>query len=379
MIVTIDGPAGAGKSTIGKEVAKRLGLLYLDTGAMYRACALFMLENGVFPDEDKKVESLLPRLDIRFENGNIFLNGKDVSRKIRSPEIDQAASKISQIPAVREKLTQIQHKIASGTDVVAEGRDMGTVVFPKAEAKIFLTASPEERAWRRKRQLDEQGHIISFDIILQQIKKRDKADTERKIAPLKAAPDALVVDSTRLTAEEVIETIIKFVNRQEKKMNKKQDTSGFSFSVDNCLGFIANRLVKAFLKLLDYKLENFNLTGAQFCVMTKLFEEEGLTQTQLAHRLYIESPTLVRTLDRLEEAGLIERRRVPSDRRAFHIFLTEKGHELKDVLMQKGHEVHEIAVKGLSEQETEMLKDLLFQLWQNLENGAKEARKEAKS
>ena len=379
LIVTIDGPAGAGKSTIGKEVAKRLGLLYLDTGAMYRACALFMLENGVFPDEDKKVESLLPRLDIRFENGNIFLNGKDVSRKIRSPEIDQAASKISQIPAVREKLTQIQHKIASGTDVVAEGRDMGTVVFPKAEAKIFLTASPEERAWRRKRQLDEQGHIISFDIILQQIKKRDKADTERKIAPLKAAPDALVVDSTRLTAEEVIETIIKFVNRQEKKMNKKQDTSGFSFSVDNCLGFIANRLVKAFLKLLDYKLENFNLTGAQFCVMTKLFEEEGLTQTQLAHRLYIESPTLVRTLDRLEEAGLIERRRVPSDRRAFHIFLTEKGHELKDVLMQKGHEVHEIAVKGLSEQETEMLKDLLFQLWQNLENGAKEARKEAKS
>ncbi len=378
LIVTIDGPAGAGKSTIGKEVAKRLGLLYLDTGAMYRACALFMLENGVSLDDDKKVVSLVPRLDIRFENGNIFLNGKDVSRKIRSPEIDQAASKISQIPAVREKLTQIQRKIASETDVVAEGRDMGTVVFPKAEAKIFLTASPEERAWRRKRQLDEQGHIISFDIILQQIKKRDKADTERKIAPLKPAPDALIVDSTRLTAEEVIETIIKFVNRQEKKMNKKQDTSGFSFSVDNCLGFIANRLVKAFLKLLDYKLENFNLTGAQFCVLTKLFEEEGLTQTQLAHRLYIESPTLVRTLDRLEEAGLIERRRVPSDRRAFHIFLTEKGHELKDVLMQKGHEVHEIAVQGLSEQEIEMLKDLLFQLWQNLENGAKEARKEAK-
>ncbi len=379
LIVTIDGPAGAGKSTIGKEVAKRLGLLYLDTGAMYRACALFMLENGVSPDDEEKVVSLVPRLDIRFENGNIFLSGKDVSLKIRSPEIDQAASKISQIHAVRKKLTQIQHKIASGTDVVAEGRDMGTVVFPEAEAKIFLTASPEERAWRRKRQLDEQNNIISFDIILQQIKKRDKADTERRIAPLKAAPDALIVDSTRLTAEEVIETIINFINRQEKKMNKKQDKSGFSFSVDNCLGFIANRLVKAFLKLLDYKLENFNLTGAQFCVMTKLFEEEGLTQTQLAHRLYIESPTLVRTLDRLEEAGLIERRRVPSDRRAFHIFLTEKGHELRDVLIQKGQEVHEIAVKDLSEQEIEMLKDLLFQLWQNLENGAKEARKEVKS
>jgi len=378
LIVTIDGPAGAGKSTIGKEVAQRLGFLYLDTGAMYRACALYIMENGISLGDEKKVASLLPQLDIRFDNENILLKGKDVSQKIRSPKIDQAASKISQNPAVREKLTQLQRKIASGINVVAEGRDMGTVVFPKAEAKIFLTASPEERAWRRKRQLDKQGNIISFDIILRQIKKRDKADTERKIAPLKAAHDALIVDSTKLTAEEVIETIIKFVNKQEKKMNKKQDTSGFSFSVDNCLGFIANRLVKAFLKLLDYKLENFNLTGAQFCVMTKLFEEEGLTQTQLAHRLYIESPTLVRTLDRLEEAGLIERRRVPSDRRAFHIFLTEKGHELKDILMQKGHEVHEIAVKGLSEQEIEMLKDLLFQLWQNLENGAKEARKEAK-
>ena len=161
-------------------------------------------------------------------------------------------------------------------------------------------------------------------------------------------------------------------------MDKKKEVSQFSFSVDNCLGFIANRLVKAFLKLLDYKLENFNLTGAQFCVLTKLFEEEGLTQTQLAQRLYIESPTLVRTLDRLEEAGLIERRRVPSDRRAFHIFLTSKGRELQEVLLQKGSEVHNIAVKGLSEAEIAQLKDLLFQLWQNLENGAKEAKEEEK-
>ncbi len=161
-------------------------------------------------------------------------------------------------------------------------------------------------------------------------------------------------------------------------MDKKKEVSQFSFSVDNCLGFIANRLVKAFLKLLDYKLENFNLTGAQFCVLTKLFEEEGLTQTQLAHRLYIESPTLVRTLDRLEEAGLIERRRVPSDRRAFHIFLTPKGRELQEVLLQKGSEVHNIAVKGLSEAEIAQLKDLLFQLWQNLENGTKEAKEEEK-
>ncbi len=154
----------------------------------------------------------------------------------------------------------------------------------------------------------------------------------------------------------------------------KQNPEEFSFSIDNCLGFIANRLVKAFLKVLDCKLEEFNLTGAQFCVLTKLFEEEGLTQTQLAQRLYIESPTLVRTLDRLEEAGLIERRRVPTDRRAFHIFLTEKGHELQDILHEKGREVHEIAVKDLTENEIDTLKELLFKLWQNLEQGAQEAR-----
>jgi len=374
LIITIDGPAGAGKSTVAKELANRLGFTYLDTGAMYRACGLFMLEHGVRLDDEKGVSALLDQIDIGIENGRVLLNGQDVSEKIRSPQIDQAASQISRIPSVRQKLTALQRKIAQGKDLVAEGRDMGTVVFPKADLKIFLTATPEERAERRKKQLDKEGNIISFDIILQQIKKRDKADSEREIAPLKPADDAVMIDSTRLSAERVVQEIVKLVNRQERKMDKNKEASGFSFSVDNCLGFIANRLVKAFLKLLDHKLEDFNLTGAQFCVLTKLFEEEGLTQTQLAQRLYIESPTLVRTLDRLEEAGLIERRRVPSDRRAFHIFLTPKGHDLKDILMQKGNEVHDIAVKGLEEKEIELLKDLLYQLWRNLEDGAKEAK-----
>lgn len=155
----------------------------------------------------------------------------------------------------------------------------------------------------------------------------------------------------------------------------KQTKEEFTFSVDNCLGFIANRLVKSFLKVLDHKLVDFNLTGAQFCVLTKLFEEQGLTQTQLAHRLYIESPTLVRTLDRLEEAGLIERRRVPEDRRAFHIFLTDKGNEMKELLMSKGREVHEIAVKGMKPEQIKGLKDMLFLLWHNLEEGAAELDK----
>ncbi len=374
MIITIDGPAGAGKSTVAKKLANRLGFTYLDTGAMYRACALFMLEHGVRLDDEEGVSVLLDQVDIGIDNGRVFLNGQDISEKIRLPQIDQAASQISRIPSVRQKLTALQRKIAQGKDLVAEGRDMGTVVFPEADLKIFLTATPEERAERRKKQLDKEGNIISFDIILQQIKKRDKADSEREIAPLKPADDAVIIDSTRLSAERVVQEIVKLVNRQERKMDKNKEVAGFSFSVDNCLGFIANRLVKAFLKLLDHKLEDFNLTGAQFCVLTKLFEEEGLTQTQLAQRLYIESPTLVRTLDRLEEAGLIERRRVPSDRRAFHIFLTSKGHDLKDILMQKGNEVHEIAVRGLGENEIELLKDLLYQLWRNLEDGAKEAK-----
>ena len=151
-------------------------------------------------------------------------------------------------------------------------------------------------------------------------------------------------------------------------------TEEFNFTIDNCLGFIANRLVKAFLKVLDYKLEDYNLTGAQFCVLTKLFEEEGLTQTQLAHRLYIESPTLVRTLDKLQEAKLIVRKKVPRDRRAFNIFLTKKGKGLKNVLLEKGQEVHEIAVKDLSPEEIGLLKELLFKLWHNLESGALEAK-----
>ena len=155
----------------------------------------------------------------------------------------------------------------------------------------------------------------------------------------------------------------------------KQTKKEFTFTVDNCLGFIANRLVKSFLKVLDHYLADYNLTGAQFCVLTKLFEEEGLTQTELAHRLYIESPTLVRTLDRLEEADLIERRRVPTDRRAFHIFLTERGRSMKPELMIKGQEVHELAVKGMTKDQVKMMKDMLFLLWHNLEEGAEELAK----
>jgi len=217
VIITIDGPAGAGKSTVSREVAKRLGFLYLDTGAMYRACALFMLQKGIPLDNEELISSHLKDLNIKFKNGRIFLNGEDVSDKIRTPEIDLAASDISRIPSVRKKLTSIQRSIGENSDLVAEGRDMGTVVFPNADLKLFLTASPEERAKRRKKELYKKGDIISLDIILHQIKKRDKADTERAIAPLKPAEDSITLDSSNLSAEEVVKEIIKFANSIDRR------------------------------------------------------------------------------------------------------------------------------------------------------------------
>ena len=215
MIIAIDGPAGAGKSTISKEVARRLGFTYLDTGAMYRACALYVLSTGEDPSDERKVKDLLADVKIEFQDGRIFLNGEDVSSKIRTPQIDEAASKVSRLKGVREKLTELQRQVARDMDIVAEGRDMGTVVFPDAEVKIFLDASPEERARRRKRQLEEAGKIISFEIILHQIKKRDKADSTREIAPLAAAPDAVVLDTTGMKPEKVVERIIKEADKKE--------------------------------------------------------------------------------------------------------------------------------------------------------------------
>ncbi len=144
------------------------------------------------------------------------------------------------------------------------------------------------------------------------------------------------------------------------------------FKIDDCLGFIANRLVRVFQKAFDKKLVKYNLTSAQFCVLAKLFEEEGMTQTELANRLYIESPTLVRTLDRLEAAGIIERRRSPKDRRAYHIYLTAKGKGLRDLVDEVGFEVHREATKGLTKKQAENLKTALFKIWHNLEGLAEE-------
>ncbi len=215
MIITIDGPAGAGKSSISKALAEKLGLTYLDSGAMYRALALYMLEKGVDINDEAQVNKHLKEVKIDFDNGSVRLDSTDVSHLIRTPEIDAASSAVSRFKAVRQRLTELQKKIGEKGGVVAEGRDMGTVVFPEADFKFFLTASPEERARRRMAQLERKNkNIIKHEIILHQIKNRDKADTMREIAPLRPANDAIIIDSTNLTFDEVLNKILNIIKEK---------------------------------------------------------------------------------------------------------------------------------------------------------------------
>ncbi len=202
-VITIDGPAGAGKSTIAKELARRLGFTYLDTGAMYRAVALAAKKNKVPLDDEKSLSALLKRIKIHFNGERIFLNGEDVSALIRTREMDKASSDISRQPIVRKFLTRIQREMARGGDIVAEGRDMGTVVFPGADIKFYITASPEVRAKRRQAQLSEKGEKAPFDRLLKEIVARDEADSSRKEAPLKRPEKSIKIDTSDLTIEEV--------------------------------------------------------------------------------------------------------------------------------------------------------------------------------
>ncbi len=223
VIITIDGPAGAGKSSVSRALAEKLGFTYLDSGAMYRALALYLLEKGVDIKDEKQVEKYLEDVQIDLDNDSVFLNSRNVSHLIRTPEIDQASSAVSRISAVRNRLTELQREMEQRGDMVAEGRDMGTVVFPEADFKFFLTASPEERARRREAQLaGQKKNIINHEIILQQIKNRDKADSSRAVSPLKAASDAFIIDSTNLTFEEVIEKILNIIKEKRKKSGKDQ-------------------------------------------------------------------------------------------------------------------------------------------------------------
>ncbi len=216
-IVTIDGPAGAGKSTISRMVAQRLGYNRLDTGAMYRAVAWLLDRQNTDLSDSEAAADICKKCDIHFEGEKIFINGKDVTGLIRTPKMDMLASQVSAIPAVRERLIELQQQIGSRGRCVAEGRDMGTVVFPDADYKFFLDASPEERARRRKKQLESAGEIVQYEIILKQIIERDRADISRAICPLKPAEDAAIVDSTSLSPAQVVDFILSEINKKREK------------------------------------------------------------------------------------------------------------------------------------------------------------------
>lgn len=207
--VAIDGPSGAGKSTIAKAVAKKLGIDYVDTGAMYRAVGYKASSHNVPPEDSEAVKKLLTDTDIDFVNGNIVLDGAVVNDKIRTPEISKAASIYSAIPEVREKLVEIQRGMGARKSVIMDGRDIGTNVFRDAEYKIFLTASAEERAERRFEELTAKGQEVRFDEVLRDIEKRDHDDMTRALNPLRKAEDAVEVDTTGLSIDEVIERVLK--------------------------------------------------------------------------------------------------------------------------------------------------------------------------
>lgn len=217
-IVAVDGTAGSGKGSITKIVAKRLNLTAIDTGAMYRCVALAMLEKDIKLEELDKIAELLKNIKIEFsedENGKkVFLNGKDVSLKIRTVEVTEYASPVATIGMVREHLVKLQREMAESIDVIMEGRDIGTNVFPNADVKIYLDATPEERALRRFKQNKENGIDTPYEEILQNVIDRDYRDSHREIAPLTKAPDAIYVDSTGMTVEEEAEVVIKIIEEK---------------------------------------------------------------------------------------------------------------------------------------------------------------------
>jgi cytidylate kinase len=222
-IITIDGPSGAGKSTISKLLAARLHYTYLDTGAMYRVVGLQVVRSGLDLEADgarKKLVELLADLEMSLAPGEenqearAFLQGEDVSDAIRTPEMAMVASRVSAEPEVRKKLTEMQRAIGSKGEIVAEGRDMGTIVFPDARYKFFLDASPEERARRRQKQLLQQGRKVDYDEILAQIQKRDQDDSSRSLAPLRPAADAMVIDSSQMSIDEVVLYMLAAINNK---------------------------------------------------------------------------------------------------------------------------------------------------------------------
>lgn len=217
-VITIDGPSGAGKGTVSTQLAKELGWNFLDSGAIYRVLAIASVHHQIASDDESALLPLASSLDVNFETtdsgSKIVLEGEDVTYSIRTEEIGSIASQIASLPRIREALLRRQRAFKDAPGLVADGRDMGTVVFPNADVKIFLTASAEERAQRRYKQLKERGHDVNIARLLTDIQARDERDANRKVAPLVPADDALVLDSTHLDVDQVIEKVKEFISER---------------------------------------------------------------------------------------------------------------------------------------------------------------------
>jgi CMP/dCMP kinase len=207
MIITLDGPAGAGKSSAARALATRLGWCYMDTGAMYRAVALTALERGIPLDDSPRIAVLAEEVRIEFRDGRVNVDGRDVSVEIRTERITTATRPVADAPPVREAMKRIQRRMAEGIDVVTEGRDQGSVVFPQAELKVFLTASPEERARRRHREELGRGHAPTLESVLESQSRRDDADCARPVGAMRQADDAVLLETDGLSAEEVVQRL----------------------------------------------------------------------------------------------------------------------------------------------------------------------------
>ena len=222
MIIAIDGPSGAGKSTLAKKLAKALGFTYLDTGAMYRALALKILRQGVDLADDMKLVPLVnsTAVDLRGDAAElqVLLDGINVAAEIRTPAVSQMASKASALKIVRDRMLELQRRLGRQGNVVAEGRDIGTVVFPDAQVKIFLSASAAERARRRFAELQAAGEAVDLEATLREIEERDKRDSERELAPLRKADDAVVIDSSTSTADEVAASVLAEIRMKQNEI-----------------------------------------------------------------------------------------------------------------------------------------------------------------
>jgi len=222
LIIAIDGPSGAGKSTLAKKLAEQLGFIYLDTGAMYRALALKILRQGVDLADDQKLAELVntTAVDLQCDRAElkVLLDEKNVASEIRTPAVSQMASKASALKIVRDRMLDLQRRLGQRGSVVAEGRDIGTVVFPDAHVKIFLSASAAERARRRCAELRAAGQPVDLDVTLREIEERDKRDSERALAPLQKAQDALVIDSSNSTADEVAARVLAEIRMKQNEI-----------------------------------------------------------------------------------------------------------------------------------------------------------------